>query len=128
MLRVTLRDMLHANPALAARFPGRAEAATVARTPNSAASMSRRTYSGGTSSETPGTRIASCTPSSVHSGKRAACGQAVAASSGSVLASSSRTSVVFWMWVASAAVALPASWARTALRMARCSAAMSRSE
>ena len=43
--------------------PRSAAAATLARTPNSAASMSRGTYSGGTSSGTPGTLIAACMPS-----------------------------------------------------------------
>ena len=43
--------------------PRSAAAATLARTPYSAASASRGTYSGGTSSGTPGTLIAACTPS-----------------------------------------------------------------
>jgi hypothetical protein len=44
--------------------PRSAAAATLARTPCSAVSTSRGTYSGGTSSGTPGTLIAACTPSS----------------------------------------------------------------
>jgi hypothetical protein len=43
--------------------PRCAAAVTRARTPNSAVSASRSTYSGGTSSGTPGTLIAACTPS-----------------------------------------------------------------
>jgi hypothetical protein len=43
--------------------PRWAVAATLARTPNSAGSTSRGTYSGRTSSGTPGTLIAACTPS-----------------------------------------------------------------
>src|SRR5208282_40804 len=43
--------------------PRSAAAVTLARTPDSAASTSRGTYSGKTSSGTPGTLIAACTPS-----------------------------------------------------------------